>query len=161
MWTKQIRAVTVHDMKTLLLLLIALALFPLQDAFSDSTSATNKKTVIAFYEMAFNKHMPAEAMKQFGGDTYTQHNPFVTDGKKPFIDYFIKFQKEHPTAGTEIKRVLSDGNLVSVHAHSKVEPRDLGRAVMDIFRLEHGKIIEHWDVAQPVPEKSANTNTMF
>ena len=84
--------------------------------------------------MAFNKHMPAEAMKQFVGDTYTQHNPFVADGKQPFIDFFIKFQKGHPTSGTEIKRVLGDGNLVSVHAHSKVEPNDRGRAVMDIFR---------------------------
>jgi predicted SnoaL-like aldol condensation-catalyzing enzyme len=121
----------------------------------------NKKIVTSFYDMAFNQHMPKEAMQEYVGSDYIQHNPFVGTGKQPFIDFFIEFQKKHPKSHAEIKRVLAEGDLVTVHVHSTLEQEDRGRAVMDIFRLENGKIVEHWDVGQPIPEKSANDNTMF
>jgi hypothetical protein len=59
------------------------------------------------------------------------------------------------------KRLVMDGDLVAVHYRFKVKPDDRGMAVVDIFRVANGKIQEHWDVAEPVPEKSANTNGMF
>lgn len=95
------------------------------------------------------------------GDKYIQHNPFVSDGKKPFIDFFVGFYKKHPAAKTDIKRIIAEGDLVVIHTHSKIDESDRGRAVMDIFRVANGKIVEHWDVSQSIPDKSANENTMF
>jgi predicted SnoaL-like aldol condensation-catalyzing enzyme len=121
----------------------------------------NKKVVIEFYDLAFNQHKPQEAMQKYGGQDYIQHNPFVATGKQPFIDFFAEFHKSHPDSHAEVKRVVAEGDLVVVHVHSTSDRHDRGRAVMDIFRLENGKIVEHWDVGQPIPEKAANSNTMF
>ncbi len=126
-----------------------------------SQNQKNKDTVAAFYNTAFNDHDPKGAMKRFVGDKYIQHNPYVGDGKEPFIDFFLAFQKSHPKARVEIKRLIAEGDLVVVHVLSKIDEKDRGRAVMDIFRLANGKIVEHWDVGQPIPEKVANPNTMF
>lgn len=126
-----------------------------------SAWADNKKIVRDFYETAFEKHSPAEAMKNYVGDKYIQHNPHVKDGPEPFIAYFTDFYKKNPKAKTEIKRMVAEGDLVVVHAHSRANEKDRGYAAIDIFRLENGKIVEHWDAVEPVPEKSANSNTMF
>ncbi len=123
--------------------------------------ADNKKVVQAFYETAFVKHLPADAMKNFVGDRYIQHNPHVKNGPEPFISYFTEFYKKNPGATTEIKRMVAEKDLVVVHAHSRANEKDLGYSAIDIFRLENGKIVEHWDAVQPVPEKAANSNTMF
>lgn len=131
-------------------------LFASVNAFAD-----NKQVVRDFYETAFVKHSPAEAMKKFVGSKYVQHNPHVEDGSAPFIAYFTGFYKKNPNAVTEIKRMVSEGDLVVVHAHTRANEKDRGYAAIDIFRLENGKIVEHWDAVQPVPEHSANSNTMF
>ncbi len=121
----------------------------------------NKQIVEAFYNLAFNKHQPVEAMARFAGEQYIQHNPFAGDGKQPFIDFFLDYHSKNPEAFVEIKRVIAENDLVVVHVHSKQNKNDRGTAVVDIFRLEKGKIVEHWDVMQPIAEKSANSNTMF
>lgn len=121
----------------------------------------NKKLVREFYEMAFNQHKPTEAAKKYIGSKYIQHNPYVPNGAEAFYSYFEKHFKENPKSHVEIKRVLGDGDLVVLHLLSKENEKDRGRAIVDIFRVENGKIVEHWDVIQEVPEKSANTNTMF
>jgi predicted SnoaL-like aldol condensation-catalyzing enzyme len=121
----------------------------------------NKKVVTEFYELAFSQHKPTEAAKKYFGDKYIQHNPQVPNGAAAFYGYFEGFYKEHPKAHVKIYRVIADGDLVALHMHSKIDDKDLGRAVVDIFRLENGKIVEHFDVAQSVPAKTANGNTMF
>ena len=74
----------------------------------------------------------------------------------------VTFLKEKfPNSRSEIKRAWAEGDYVILHVHSVREPGQRGRAIVDIFRLENGKIVEHWDVIQDVPEKSANDNTMF
>lgn len=123
--------------------------------------ADHKKVVRDFYETAFVKHDPKGAMRDFVGPMYIQHNPRVENGPQPFITYFTEFYRKNPHAKTEIKRMIAEGDLVVVHAHSRANEKDLGYAAIDIFRLEQGKIVEHWDAVQAVPEKSANTNTMF
>ena len=60
-----------------------------------------------------------------------------------------------------IKELIAEGDLVAIHNNPKSNPKDRGRSVVDIFRLENGKVVEHWDAVQDVPEKSANSNTMF
>jgi predicted SnoaL-like aldol condensation-catalyzing enzyme len=120
----------------------------------------NKKHVIEFYEKAINQK-DFEAAAPYFGSRYIQHNPGAPDGIEGFKG-FLKFLKDKfPQSHSEIKRAFADGDFVILHVHSVREPGTRGRAIVDIFRLENGKIVEHWDVAQDIPEKAANANTMF
>ena len=121
----------------------------------------NKKIVTDFYEGVFLKHQVKAYADQYIGEKYTQHNPHVPDGKAPFVNYFTGHFKENPDAKSVIKRAVAEGDLVFLHVHSTQNAQDRGVAVVDIFRVENGKIVEHWDVQQDVPEPSANNNTMF
>lgn len=143
-----------------------LALVPLllaaPPAFAADTQQTeaNKQAVVEFYNKAINQK-DFDGAKVYLGPKYTQHNPGAADGPDG-LKAFIGFLKaKFPNYHSEFKRVLADGDFVIVHVHNVPNPGERGRAIMDIFRLENGKIVEHWDVAQAIPEKSANNNTMF
>lgn len=124
------------------------------------TEEAKLKLVVNFYEQFFNKHEVARAAEVISED-YKQHNPEVPDGKKPFVDYFTQFFKETPQSKARIVRTATSGDLVWLQVHSTNSPSDRGQAVLDIFRVKNGKIVEHWDITQDIPEKSANENTMF
>ena len=121
----------------------------------------NKKNVVDFYEGVFSKHQVQTYSDRYIGTQYIQHNPYVADGKAPFVNYFTQYFKEHHDARNTIKRVVAEGDLVVLHVHSTQNAQDRGEAVVDIFRVEQGKIVEHWDVIQSIPAESANRNTMF
>jgi predicted SnoaL-like aldol condensation-catalyzing enzyme len=119
-------------------------------------------TVAAALLMAATPARAADtAAQEQNKKTYTQHNPNAPDGPEGF-KIFLQFLKEKfPASRSEIKRMFADGDYVILHVHAVREPETRGNAIVDIFTLENGKIVEHWDVVQPIPEKAANANGMF
>ena len=123
-----------------------------------------KQIVTAFFDLAFVQRKPVEAANKYiSADHYIQHNPGGSDGRAAFIGGFAAYV-EKTNFRCDIKRVIAEGNLVVVHNHCKETPADAsdrGSAVVDIFRVEKGLIVEHWDVEQAVPAQAKNRNTMF
>ncbi|MGF1736735.1 nuclear transport factor 2 family protein [Photobacterium satsumensis] len=120
----------------------------------------NKRNAIAFYEMAYRGN-PRQAVEKYVGSMYIQHNPLVGNGKEPFIAYFERMQKEYPDKDITFVRAIAEGNLVALHTH-QTWPDNIEYVTMDFFRFdEHGKIVEHWDALQEIPEETLNGNTMY
>ena len=120
----------------------------------------NKKNAISFYKMAYNGN-PKKAVELFVGSKYIQHNPLVGDGIEPFIEYFERMYKEYPDKSIEFVRAVAEGELVALHTH-QTWPNNDEYVTMDFFRFdENGKIVEHWDSLQQIPEESVNNNTMY
>ena len=142
--------------------LVAILLLSVAPARAADTAQeeANKNVVVDFYEKAINQKDFEAASKHFG-NRYVQHNPVAADGPEG-LKAFLGFLKEKfPQSRSEIKRVFADGDYVILHVHAVREPGTRGSAIVDIFKLEGGKIVEHWDVIQPIPEKAANNNSMF
>lgn len=120
----------------------------------------NKENAIAFYKMAYEGD-PRRAVSLFVGAEYIQHNPLVGDGKEAFIEYFDRMSEEYSNKSIEFVRAVGDGNMVALHTH-QVWPGNEEYVTMDFFRFDDaGKIVEHWDAMQEIPESSANRNTMY
>jgi len=118
----------------------------------------NKRTAVAFYELAFNGKKPEDAVETYVGSEYIQHNPQAPDGPEAFIGFVRAF----PEARVDIRRVFADGDIVVTHSVLTFTRDDPGTVAADFFRLDdEGKIVEHWDVLQPYPEESANPHPMF
>lgn len=120
----------------------------------------NKKNAIEFYKMAYNGNSK-KATELYVGSEYIQHNPLVGDGIKAFIDYFERMYKEYPNKSIEFVRSIAEDNMVALHTH-QVWPDNVEYVTMDFFRIDdNGKIVEHWDSMQQIPEDSAHNNKMY
>jgi predicted SnoaL-like aldol condensation-catalyzing enzyme len=129
-------------------------------AGADDKAARNKVIAIEFYNRALNQ-LDFEKAAELIGDKYVQHNPHAIDGREGLKNHLAMLKKDFPKNHGDIKRAIAEGDLVALHIHSKRTPESRGNAIVDIFRIENGKVVEHWDVVQAVPEKALNDNTMF
>jgi predicted SnoaL-like aldol condensation-catalyzing enzyme len=130
------------------------------DEICDSTLEANKKAVLDFIEKAVNQGDIDAASVHFG-EKYIQHNPNIADGVEGFRAYLQQLRHAFPLVRGEVKRIFADGDFVIVHMHAKREPEEAGPAIVDFFRLTAGKIVEHWEVRQPVAESTLHTNSML
>jgi predicted SnoaL-like aldol condensation-catalyzing enzyme len=122
--------------------------------------ARNKKLVLDFYQtMIGNKDY--EGARRYMGAEYRQHAPYATDGHAGIAEWVRKFKENFPHHRYEVKKVIAEGDLVVLHLHGMSGLHPFGESVIDIFRIENGKVVEHWDVIQPIPETADNANTMF
>ncbi|MFI5734066.1 ester cyclase [Kribbella sp. NPDC051587] len=120
----------------------------------------NRQIVVDFYTGAFGND-PEQAVKDHLGDHYIQHNPQAADGAEAFLGFVRRIKTAFPAARLTVKRVVAEGDLVVTHSEMTLVPGQPGQALADFFRVEDGKVVEHWDVIQPVPTESANSNGMF
>ena len=126
----------------------------------DQNIDENRKAAIAFYRTAYEGN-PRLAVEQYIGDTYIKHNPLVGDGKEAFIAYFERVINDYPEKSIEFVRSVAEGDLVALHTH-QTWPGGDEYVTMDFFRFDEvGKIIEHWDSIQQIPEESENGNPMY
>lgn len=121
---------------------------------------SNKKNAIAFYRTAYRGE-PAEAVEKYVGSEYIQHNPSVRNGKDGFIEYFEEMARDYPEKTIKFVRAIAEGDMVALHTHQRWPGND-EYVTMDFFRFDDkGKIVEHWDSIQGVPEVSLCGNPMY
>lgn len=129
-----------------------------------STTRRNEAIVVEFYTKIFVERADvAKTSEMYLAEDYTQHNPFIGTGREAFIEAIGGWLAAVPDQRVDIKRVIADGDLVMLHSHFHVEGTGTpGSAVIDIFRVNHkGKIVEHWDVSQEIPDWMPHDNGMF
>jgi predicted SnoaL-like aldol condensation-catalyzing enzyme len=145
-----------------LLALAAAATFTTVEAAAQSPQQleANKRVAQEFYDAAINRK-DFEAASQYLGSRYTQHNPTAADGAEGLRSFIDFLKARFPNQRGEVKRVIAEGDLVVLHVHSTRGDGTPGRAIVDIFRIENGKVVEHWDVIQDIPAQAANANGMF
>jgi len=142
-------------------LISSVLLLVLSGTLLAGSAASPKEVVTSFFELGFVERKPVKAANTYiSGKKYIQHNPHGTDGRQAFIEGFAKYILES-SYECELKRAIAEDELVAVHSHCKETLSDKGAALVDIFRVENGLIVEYWDVEQAIPEESENTNTMF
>jgi predicted SnoaL-like aldol condensation-catalyzing enzyme len=146
---------------SVLLITAATLIFASTLAHAEECRLKPKEVVTRFITEFYVEKRVREAFETWVVPGYIQHNPLAATGRDAAIAFLEPFFQGHPDAVYSIKRIIADGNLVAVHSHAKFAAGDRGLAVVDILRVEHCKVAEHWDVAQPVPEKSGNSNGMF
>ena len=126
----------------------------------DDKLEANKRLVLAFYEEIIGRK-DFEAGRKYMGATYRQHAPYATDGHEGLRNFVQWFKQNFPNHRHEIKRVIAEGDFVMLHVHGWGGLNPHGESVVDIFRVEDGKVVEHWDIIQPIPDKADNANSMF
>ena len=148
--------------------LIAIALFaallsgPVEAApKGGACRLTPKQVVTRFMDEFYIQKKVRSSFERWVDPGYIQHNPFAATGRAAAIEFLTKFVEQNPDHHTRIHRIIADGNLVAVHSQVWMKAGDNGAAVVDIFRVSGCRVMEHWDVLQPVPAQAANSNGMF
>ena len=128
---------------------------------SPECNLSAREVVDQFIDLFYNRKEVRLAFETWVHEDYIQHKPTLPNGREPVIRFLENLLERFPARTFTIHRVIADDDLVAVHYHSQAGAGDPGFAVIDIFRVENCRMVEHWDVVQPVPEQSKNDNTMF
>ena len=128
---------------------------------TEAPTLTNRQIVERFIDLFYRQGRVREAFETYVHEDYIQHNPLAADGREAAIAALEPYFASNPNTIREIHRIIVDGDLAAIHIRTRQNPQDRGFAIVDILRLENGKIVEHWDVIQAVPEQSANPHPMF
>ena len=136
---------------------------------ADRASLSDREVADRFIEVFYNQNRLTDGFEAWVHPDYIQHDPNSPTGRDPTIEVLAAHMQAHPQMTHDVKRVIygddgaaeGGGTMVAVHYHFKRAPDDRGSAVVDIFRVQDGYLVEHWDVIQPVPEEALNDNTMF
>ncbi|NVJ70211.1 MAG: nuclear transport factor 2 family protein [Alphaproteobacteria bacterium] len=131
------------------------------DSAQEALEAANTEKAIYCMDLLENKLDVDKAAEECFGDPYIQHSPRLEDGRESVIALFRARAKKYPEYSARIVRSAANGDLVWLHMHVKRSPSERGGAVVNIFRMKDGKMVEHWNVGMPVPETSKNDNGMF
>ncbi|MCJ7591844.1 MAG: nuclear transport factor 2 family protein [Woeseiaceae bacterium] len=154
--------VLVHVFTTVLLAVPALASEgPSSTPSKGECTMSAREVVGQFIDLFYEKKQVRQAFESWVHPNYIQHKPTLPDGRDAAINFLEELLERFPKRIFTIHRVIASDDLVAVHYHSQATPEDLGFAVVDIFRVEDCRMVEHWDVVQSIPEQSANDNTMF
>lgn len=121
---------------------------------------TNTITAVSFLKLASSGKVN-EAYSKYIGVGFRHHNPFFEGSAGSLQAGMEENAKQSPNKVFTILRTVSEGDFVVTHSHVQQSPEQHGAVVVHIFRFENGKIVELWDVGQPIPESSANQNGMF
>jgi predicted SnoaL-like aldol condensation-catalyzing enzyme len=121
---------------------------------------SNKDIAISFLKLAASGKV-RDAYSKFVGAGFRHHNPFFEGSAETLMEGMEENARQNPNKVLEVKRAIAEGQLVAVHSHVRQKPDDPGAAVVHIFRFENGRIVELWDLGQPVPEESPNQYGMF
>jgi predicted SnoaL-like aldol condensation-catalyzing enzyme len=118
----------------------------------------NKELITRYYDLALNQK-DFTAARAYIGPYYRQHSMYGADGPEG-LGEFVEWAKVNiPQLHVDFVRIIADGDYVLMHNRGNNSPGM--KAVVDIFRIEDGKVVEHWDVLQDVPSIAKNANTMF
>ena len=139
--------------------LLALALIA-ACAAAPSETERNRAMVTDFARLFYAEKDVKQAFETYVVPDYIQHNPNVPDGRAAAIAMLAPMFSA-PGAEFDVKRIMVDGDMAVIHLFGRGDPKTAGAAVTDIYRLKDGKIVEHWDVLQPMPTTSANSHPMF
>ena len=134
---------------------------PLSLDSSSECSMTPREVVEQFAQMFYGEKNVRVAFEQWVHPDYVQHKPTLPDGREAVIEFLEEMLERFPDRTFTVHRIIASEDLVAVHYHSQATQEDRGFAVVDIFRVEGCRMVEHWDVVQAVPDESANDNTMF
>ncbi|MFT7869505.1 MULTISPECIES: nuclear transport factor 2 family protein [Amycolatopsis] len=121
----------------------------------------NKEVVLGFLRVAFAEKRPVDAFAEFVGDGYVQHNPHAPAGAEESARYLAGFVGRFPELRLDVRRVIAEGDLVFTHSLLRLMPGSRGSAIADVMRVREGRIVEHWDVVQEVPEVTVSGNGMI
>ncbi len=142
------------------LLLVLSSQISCAQANKETVDKKNKKIVVDFYQRLFGDK-DITAIDDYLVENYIQHNPGASDGRQALKDFFMKLISNQPKTKINFLKVVSDGDLVVLHMKVKSFISGNDASLIDIFRVKDGKIVEHWDIIQDVPEKAANAHPMF